>query len=91
MNRIYFSPWICVEPFHIFKRVALNNPINYFGYANGYYGSFTCSACIDGKSVYYKNNFTSMLNATNHMNKWLVDNGCVLLSQEQWDKLALLA
>ena len=93
MNRIYFSPWICVEPFHRFKRVALNKPMNYFvnAYGSMPYDSYSCSACIDGKSIYYKNNFTKMLNATNHMNKWLVDNGCVLLSQEQWDKLALLA
>jgi hypothetical protein len=88
MNKVYFSPWIDVGTYH-WERKSFSKIYFVYLYDIHRLDNYSCSACIDGMSIYHID-VKGKINAFNHMNKWLADNKCVLLSQEQWDKYQLL-
>lgn len=97
MSKLYFSPWVYNKIYFDYRRTELKSKyyfaltyIEASGFTESKIKLYTCSACIDGVSIYRKSGFPSIVDAIHHIDKWLIYNGCSFLSQDQWDTYKLL-
>jgi hypothetical protein len=85
MNKIYFGPWNEVQT--EYRRTDITN--RYFARVSyiHYYKSYECYCKLFS---IYEQSFRTALDAKNTIDELLVNKGCILLSQEQYDKLIIL-